>query len=126
MRECLRLLASAQRSERTAKTYASIAKAFLAFAGDRIPRREDVERFLAKPLRSGARASAATRNQALAAIRALARSATRTRVWTEDPTRELTFEREPEKDPAVLYLSEVQDFFRAVPDVSAPQYHTRD
>jgi integrase/recombinase XerC len=126
MREHLCRFAYAQRSERTAKTYASIVGAFLLFLRRQRPQRRDVEQFLALPLRSGARASVATRNQALAAVRAFAQFATREGLWPEDPTRELAFQREPEKDPAVLYVPEVRGFFRAIPEVSPPGLQARD
>ena len=128
MRSSVRHFASAQRSPRTAKTYAAIVGAFLDFfGGHRPPTRHHVEQFLALPLkRSGARSSPATYNQALAALRAFAEFAVNQNIWATDPTDGLAFERAPEKDPAVLFVPEVQGFFRAIPRVSPSPEVARD
>lgn len=124
--QLLRRFAGAQRSERTARTYGSIAEAFLAFVGRRRPEQRDVAAFLMRPLRCGRRASVSTYNQALAALRSFARFAVAAGTWSEDPTAGLSFLREPEREPPVLLVAEVHAFFRAVSSVSPPALRARD
>ncbi len=127
MRHLVDRFASRQRSERTAKTYGAVAHAFLeSVPARRAPSRHDVERFLAQPLRSGARASEATYNQKLAGLRAFAKFAIAERLWREDPTKGIEFLREPDRDPPVLGASEVQATFRAAPRVSRSEQRARD
>lgn len=116
-----------QRSARTGKTYGSLVGRFLAGLDQGCaPARRDIELFLAQPLKSGGRCSIATYNQILAALRAFAQFAVNENIWGDDPTKGLRFEPEPEKDPAVLFLAEVQEFFRAVPQASHPGEVERD
>lgn len=126
MREPVRRFATQKRSTRTAKTYGSIAEAFLTFLAERSPERRDVEQFLARPLKSGARASVSTYNQTLAALRSFAQFALNENVWGVDPTKGIAFESAPEKDPAVLFVPEVQEFFRAIPRASPSCEVARD
>lgn len=119
--------ASTKRSARTAKTYGAVATAFLRFVSDdREPQRADVERFLALPLRSGARASVSSYNQALAALRAFAKFAINEKLWQGDPTAGLEFERGESKEPAVLFVADVVGFIRAARQVSAPRHQAKN
>ena len=125
--QAVRRFASTKRSIRTAKTYSAVATAFLRFVGhDREPQRADVERFLALPLRSGARASVSTHNQALAALRSYSKFAVKEGSWPSDPTAELMFERAEIKEPAVLFVPEVVQFIRAAREIGDARQHARD
>lgn len=127
MREHLHRFVRTIRAERTAKTYGGIAAAFVAsLAGNAAPSRESVERFLARPLRSGARSSESTYNQALAALRGFSKFAVSRGAWPTDPTEGLPFLREPERDPPVLGAAEVQEFFRAVHRASNANERSRN
>ena len=127
MRQSIQRFARAQRSPRTATTYSRIAAAFLSsVASSQNPGRRDVELFLARPLVSGARPSASTYNQQLAALRAFGRFGVSQGHWSDDPTEGIRFVREPEKEPPVLIVHEVQNFFRAVSAASRPEEHERD
>lgn len=117
----------AQRSPRTTKTYERIAALFVASLGEsQAPDCGDVEAFLARPLKSGRRASEATYNQQLAAIRAFARFAVKEGTWANDPTVGLDFLEEPERDRAFLVETEVHRLFHAVETVSPPHEQARD
>jgi integrase/recombinase XerC len=105
----------ATRSARTAVTYEGIACRFLGTVGNGvIPSRLAVDRFLDTPLKCGKHSSASTRNQELAALRALADFAVGSELWPKDPTEGIEFLREPPHHPAVLSFPEVQRLFRAV------------
>lgn len=126
MTELIRQFARSHRSERTATTYAATVASFLAFLRGRPAEPRDVEQFIQLPLRSGSAPSISTRNQALAAIRSFARFAVRDGVWSEDVTASLAFQREAEKDPAVLYVTEAWAFILAIEKVSPEYLRTRD
>lgn len=126
MHESVHRFAATKRAARTAKTYGAIAEAFLLFLSERPPERRYVEQFLALPLKSGARASVSTYNQALAAVRSFAKFAVKEGSWQSDPTSELTFERAEAKEPAVLFVPEVVRFIRAAREVSLAGEQARD
>jgi site-specific recombinase XerD len=102
----------AHRSPRTVRTYTSIATTFLSSASPP-PDRADVEAFLARPRKDGARRAAAGRNQELAALRALSTFAAREGTWKANPTEGIPFAREAPHDPVVLGVEELRQLFRA-------------
>lgn len=111
------------RSTRTAHTYGAIAAAFVASVGREPPERQDVQAFLGRLRRSGRPASAATRNQELAALRALARVAVLDTFWVSDPTAGVPFAREPRRDPAVLTAAELRRVFEAAGTLPEAKRH---
>jgi site-specific recombinase XerD len=102
------------RAARTVSAYVAVARRFEEFhSHGAAPTATDVELFLGRARASGRCASAATRNQELAALRTLGRFATERGYWTADPARGVPFAKEPPRDPAVLSVVELQRFFRA-------------
>jgi len=112
-------------SRRTAATYVAIAAAFLRMS-DRDPSAAAAEAFLRRVRTSGRPPSPATRNQELAALRALARFAIRTGAWPSDPTAGIAFVREPRRDPAVLTSGELRRLFDAARDDAHGHHRARD
>jgi site-specific recombinase XerD len=101
------------RAPRTVIAYRRIAGAFLASLGDseREPPSSDVERFLGRPRKDGEPRCASTRNQELAALRALASLARTDGRWTQNPTEGLHFAKESRKDPVFLTSAELAKLF---------------
>lgn len=129
--DALRLeLAASRRAERTVATYLTIARAFLAGcarSAPAAPDRTDAVTFLARPRADGGQRSPSTRNQELAALRALADAAVRAGIWPVDPTADLAFLREPARTPTVLDADEVRRLFRALADRTRdPRRRARD
>jgi integrase/recombinase XerC len=104
-----------------------VATAFCTFLGDRTaPTRRDVEAFLARPLRNGALPSIATRNQALAAVRAFSLYAVDEGVLLTNPTHRVTALREPRRGKVVFFRSEIHRFFHVIEATSLPAFRSRD
>lgn len=109
--------------------YRRVANMFLAFLEQGVsatPSRNDVERFLARPTVSGERRSAATRNQELAGVRALADFLRKSGTWTSDPTEEIPFIKEPRKDPAFLTSGELRRLFEVTSAETNPVLRSRN
>lgn len=115
------------RATRTAVTYDSIARRFLAFLGSQTePSLRDVEIFLARPSKSGSRRAASTRNQELAALRSLARFALRESCWSTDPTIGVEFVRVPKQDATYYTMSELSRLFLAATGDKNPTLRARN
>jgi integrase/recombinase XerC len=121
---------TARRSARTARTYETVASAALRFfeirGNEDEPEPADVEAFLARAARSGHRRAAATRNQELAALRALAAFAVERGSWPMNPTAGVAFAREAPRDPAVLSAPELRRFFLAAAGEARPWRRARN
>ena len=116
MRNHLPSFSASLRSPRTAKTYASIVGQFLDFLKRlRVvePARSHVEAFLYRPRQSGRRAGSSTVNPELSALRGFSRH-----LESHDaralPVESIPFEREPEREPAVMTAGEVRRLFEIV------------
>jgi integrase/recombinase XerC len=115
------------RSARTVATYVKVAKAFAKSRSTQtMPERRDVEDFLALPLQKGTLPAVATRNQVLAALRALSQYAVDEGVWSLDPTRRVTTLREPRRNKPVFFRPEIHRFFHAVDEASEVAFRSRD
>lgn len=106
-------LAGRRRAPRTIDTYTKIADAFLGGLADAAPTARSVEEFLARPRRDGTPRTASTRNQEFAALRSLARVATREKSWLADPTEGMGFAKRVRRRPAFLDEDEVRQLFLA-------------
>jgi integrase/recombinase XerC len=84
---------------------------FADHSEDKQPSPIDVEAFLSRTGVHGRRRSVATRNQELAALRALGRFALARGYWSANPTVRVAFAREVARDPAVLSIGELRTFF---------------
>ena len=95
----------------TALTYRRIARAFIAFL-DLRPVADtvvaDIERFLARPRRTGSPASISTRNLEIVALRALFAVG---RPAHGDPTTGIALRRPERRDPSVPTASELRSLF---------------
>jgi integrase/recombinase XerC len=121
----------AHRSPRTLKTYGAIVASFFAFVDPdgvqaRVPKRADVEAFLARPRVDGGKRSPASWNQELAALRAFVKFARRELGWIENPTDGIPFAREAPHDPAVLSIVEVQRLLLTASTASRPPERSRN
>lgn len=113
------------RAPRTISTYVAVAAAFFEHAAGRADRAA-VEAFLGRPRGDGSPRSRATRNQELAALRALASFLVAEQAWAADPTAGLAFVREPPRDPHVLSTGEVRALFSTAATSSPPDLRTRN
>lgn len=115
------------RCPRTALAYRRIAETFLrSVQGTVSPRRPDVERFLARRSQTGFPRAPSTRNQELAALRALARHAVRNGQWLLDPTGGIPFAREPERDAPYFTAEELRRLFIVAAEEANPAVRARD
>jgi site-specific recombinase XerC len=116
------------RAPRTVGSYWRIVHAFAAFIGniESQPSQYDVERFLARPLKCGRARSAATRNQELAAIMAFATFLRKTGDWGSDPTKDIDFAKEPNRDPVFLMAGELRRLFEIAGNEADTTIRARD
>jgi integrase/recombinase XerD len=121
-----RSLVAAQRAPRTIKTYVEIAARFLRCIRARDPQRRDVDAFLADPLEGHTPPAPSSRNQALAAVRALAAFALAERTWSSDPTDGIRSLRLQPRDKVMLFSAQVRRLFREAPKVSFDGEAARD
>lgn len=113
------------RAPRTATSYVRIAAAFLATIGTE-PLSRDIEVFLERTARNGERRSPATRNQELAALRALSLFAQREGTWTKDPTLGIEFARVPNHEAVFFTAQELQRLFLAADQQRSRRERSRD
>lgn len=106
-------LLARRKAARTITTYLDLAQSFLRLLGETPPIPSDVESFLARPRLAGGRRAASSINQALSAVRALARVAVADGTWPRDPTADIAMLREPTKEPTFLSRDELSAVFRA-------------
>jgi site-specific recombinase XerD len=113
------------RAPRTATSYVRIAAAFLSVIGSD-PVSRDVEGFLERKSKVGERRSPATRNQELAALRALSLFAQREGKWTNDPTLGIDFARVPIHEAVFFTAQELRRLFLAADQQRAQGERSRD
>jgi len=113
------------RAPRTAASYVRIAAAFLAT--DRTePTTRDVEEFLERKAGNGNRRASSTRNQELAALRALSRFTQREGVWLRDPTIGIAFARVPKHNAPFFTRQELRRLFLSAGAERAPIARARN
>lgn len=123
-----RYLAAANHAPRTVKTYRTVISSFDSFLSTSAgpPTRAQIEVFLARPRRDGARRAASARNQEFAAIRAFVTFALRELNWQSNPAEGIAFVREAPRDPAVLNAGELADLFETAARVSRARDRSRN
>lgn len=115
------------RAPRTAASYVRIAAAFLATVdADFEPARSQVERFLERSAFDGYRRAPSTRNQELAALRALAGFAQREGIWQHDPTLGIEFAKVPMRNAVFLTAPELRRLFVAAGKAHTPNERARN
>lgn len=119
-------LVARRKAARTIATYLELSEAFLRLLGETPPTPADVESFLARPRLVGGRRAASSINQALSALRALARVGVAGGTWTHDPTADIAMLREPTKEPTFLSREELSAVFRAAARTDDPSARARD
>lgn len=113
------------RAPRTATSYVRIAAAFLSTIESE-PSSRDIEVFLERKSRTGLRRSPATRNQELAALRALSLFAQREGNWTKDPTFGIEFARVPIHEAVFFTSQELRRLFHAADQQRSQRDCSRD
>ncbi len=113
------------RAPRTAASYVRIAAAFLATIATE-PTSRDIEVFLERTTQKGERRSPATRNQELAALRALSLFARREGAWSNDPTFGIEFARVPIHEAVFFTSQELRRLFLAADQQHTPRDRSRD
>lgn len=123
-----RHLAAANHAPRTVNTYRAVISSFNSLSPSRAgpPTRAQIEAFLARPRRDGARRAASARNQEFAAIRAFVAFAQRELGWQTNPAEGIAFVREAPRDPAVLNAGELAELFETAARVSRPRDRSRN
>lgn len=113
------------RAPRTATSYVRIAAAFLATIESE-PTLRDIEVFLERKSRNRERRSPATRNQELAALRALSVFAQREGTWAKDPTFGIEFASVPLHEAVFFTAQELRRLFVAADQQRSQRERSRD